>query len=303
VAAVVSVALGLAAGAAAWALSRATHATGSPVVRGIFYALAVAAMCFMFWQRRVEASRAKYRWRDLKRSDPLCGTWRDLRERSRLLSWTLAAAVAVGALVAWLVSRVQIEVLSMDTDISAGSYNLYKARCAVGAAKWKELGLPDTKTNGLEHFESVTRDLACARLAVSTAFVGLLILLGMRVLAWPCPRCAAPFLRHRRRWYLWVAGVALVTPVAMALMGLFFGTRGSSWSGYGWLVLMVLPNIVNSAFFCFMAAYAAAASLHRYKDNYARRHSDPEWKRNVARQCVHCGLDVWVPALPPSSTS
>jgi hypothetical protein len=298
VAAVVSVALGLAAGAAAWALSRAAHSNRSPVADGMFCAFTVGALCFVFWQRRVEASRAKYRWRELKSSDPLYGTWRDLRERSRLLTWTLAAAVAVGALVAWLVSRVQIEVLSMDTDTSVASYQLYKARCAAGAAKWKELGLPDTRTNGLEHFESVTRDLGCARLAISTAFVGLLILVGLRLLAWPCPRCAAPFLRHRRPWYLWAA---LVTPVAIALMGLFFGIRGSSWRGYGWLVLMVLPNLVNSAFFSFMGGYAAAASFHKFKDNYARRHGDPEWKRKVTPQCVHCGLDVWAPAVPTSS--
>jgi hypothetical protein len=304
VAAVVSVALGLAAGATAWALVRSAHAARSPVADGMFCAFTTGALCFVLWQRRVEASRAKYRWRDLKPTDPLYRTWRDLRERSRLVTWTFLAGLAVGALVAWLVSRVQIEVLSMNTDTSVASYQLYKARCAVGGAKWKELGLTDTKTNGLEHFESVTRDLGCARLAVSAAFAALLILLSMRVLAWPCPRCGAPFLRHRRWGYL---GVALVTPVAMAVIGVFFATRGRSsagspsWSGYGWLVLMFLPNLFNSAFFSFIGAYVAVASLHKFKDNYARRHGDPEWKRKVTRQCVHCGLEVWAPALPTNA--
>jgi hypothetical protein len=59
-----------------------------------------------------------------------------------------------------------------------------------------------------------------------------------------------------------------------------------------------LSNLFDAAFFSFASAYLAAVTLHKFKDNYARRHGEPEWKRKVTRQCVHCGLDLWAPALP-----
>jgi hypothetical protein len=309
-AAVVSVTLGLAGGAAGWALSRAAHAAGrSPVADGAFCAFGIGAMCFVLWQHRVEVSRAKYRWRELKPSDPLYGTWKDLRERSRLVPWTLVTGWALSLLLARVVFMVQSEVLTLGSNEADVSSRLYKARRALGAAKWNELGFTETKTSGLEwleHFERITRDLACAKLAVSVAFAGLLTALGMRWLAWPCPRCAAPFLRHRRRWYVWVA-LAMPT-VLMVLVGAIpflaagnasAGTRGSS--AFAWIILTALPNVFDAVFFSFASAYVAAVTLHKFSDNYARRHGDPDWKRKVTRQCVHCGLDVWVPSIPASA--
>ncbi len=310
VAGVVSVALGLAAGAAAWALSRAAHANRSPVADGMFCAFTIGALCFVLWLRRVEVSRAKYRWRELKPVDPLYGTWRDLRERARIVPLTLVTGWALSLLLSRVVFRVQSEVLSLWSNEADVSSRLYKARRALGA-KWNELGFTDTKTSGLdwlEHFERITRDLAYAKLAVSVAFAGLLILLGMRWLAWRCPRCAAPFLGHRRRWYLWVA-LAMPT-VLMAFIGAVpFLVRGNASTGRPGLsasastVLTALPNLFDAVFFSFASAYLAAVTLHKLKDNYARRHGDPQWQRKATRQCVHCGLDVWAPSLPTSGSA
>lgn len=191
-AAAVSVALGLAVGAAAWALSRAVHANRSPVADGVFCAFTIGALCFVLWQRRVEASGAKYRWRELKPGDPLHGTWRDLRERSRLVAWTLVTWLALGLLLSRVVFRVESEVLNLGANATDLSSRLYKARRALGVAKWNELRFADTRASGLEFldgFERITCDLGCARLAVSCVFASLVVALGKRMLAWPCPRC------------------------------------------------------------------------------------------------------------------
>jgi hypothetical protein len=304
-AAVVSVALGLAGGVAAWALSRAAHAAGrSPSVDGTFCAFAVGATCFLLWERRVEASRSRYRWRELKPSHPLYGTWKDLRERSRLVPWTLVTGWALSLLLARVAFMVQSEVLNLGSNEADVSSRLYRARRALGTAKWNELGFTETRTSGLdwlEHFERITRDLAYAKLAVSVAFAGLVFALGARWLAWPCPRCAAPFLGHRRRWYLWVA-LAMPT-VLMSIVGAVpFLARGNASTSVrescAWIILTALPNIFDAAFFSFASAYLAAVTVHKFRDNYARRHGDAQWKRRVTRQCVHCGLDVWAPSLP-----
>jgi FtsH-binding integral membrane protein len=293
VAAVVSVALGLAVGAAAWALSRTAHAARSPVADGMFCAFTIGAFCFVLWQRRVEGSRAKYRWRELKPSDPFYRTWRDLRERSRLLTWSFVTALALGLLLSQVFLTVQREVLNVGANAADVSSKLYKARRALGVAKWNELALTDTRASGLDFldaFERITRDLGCARLAVSCVCAVLLVVLGKRMLAWPCPRCAAPFVGHRRSWYLWVA-LAMPTTL-MALVGVVFFSTRTRWDAWA------MSSFFDAAFFSFASAYFSAVTLHKFRDNYARRHGDPQWQRKVTRQCVHCGLDVWTPALP-----
>jgi hypothetical protein len=116
----------------------------------MFCAFSVGALCFVLWLRRVEASRTKYRWRELTSSGPLYRAWRDLRERSRLVPWTLVTGWALSLLLSRVVFRVQSEVLSLGSNAAEVSSRLYEARHALGVAKWNELGFTDSRTSGLE---------------------------------------------------------------------------------------------------------------------------------------------------------
>jgi hypothetical protein len=68
--------------------------------------------------------------------------------------------------------------------------------------------------------------------------------------------------------------------------------------GLDWIVMLFLPNLVIHLFFTFAMTYVIVAGVHRYLDNFARRHGDPDWRKKLVQQCAHCGLNAWTPCRP-----
>ncbi|MGH7439498.1 MAG: hypothetical protein ACRENE_27735, partial [Polyangiaceae bacterium] len=45
----------------------------------------------------------------------------------------------------------------------------------------------------------------------------------------------------------------------------------------------------------FVCVYGGASVVQKTRDNYARRQGDANWRRDLDKRCIHCGLLVWTP--------
>jgi hypothetical protein len=152
------------------------------------------------------------------------------------------------------------------------------------------------------HFAAAWGAPSALKIAVESVPIVAVVLLGVRLFAWPCPRCDDTFLRHRRWWYLCAAvaaplSLAIVLAVGLAVaLNLF---HRDVLTVYGSIVFIVLGRLEVPLLGMFAGTYGTVIGVHNYRDNFARRQGDPDWIRKASWQCIHCGFALWSAALPP----